>query len=253
MQLVRPAAYERPSHSQREEPGKEIRRPDRLGLRHSLGLLVLVVGAVSTLTTVASAQASHTSKASPGGGPGFQQALQAAQTEWGQGAGAQFLASFRNGQCTDWAAQKRPDIVESIWAQSIANGVLTPGQPSTIDFTAKNWAALAQAAGLTVKNTPVVGAIAVWQPGVDGGVTTGHVGYVESVSASGATFATSEMNDLGVPYRMIYRTLSSAPLAGRTFIYPPPGFTPEIAALDKPAFNPATNGSRAFSDTAKHQ
>jgi surface antigen len=103
-----------------------------------------------------------------------------------------------------------------------------------------------------VKNTPVAGAIAVWQPGADGGVASGHVGYVKSVSASGATFATSEMNDLGVPYKMIYRMLSSVPLAGRTFIYPPAGFRPVVTALDKPAFNQATNGSRAFSDTAKH-
>jgi CHAP domain len=204
----------------------------------------------AALALAASVQAAPPSPASATP-PAVAQALQTAQAQWAQGAGDQFLASFRNGQCTDWASQKRPDFVESVWVQLTANDILVPGQSATPDFTAKNWGALAQAAGLTVKNTPVTGAIAVWQPSADGGIATGHVGYVESVSPAGSTFVTSEMNDLGVPYKMVYRTLSSAPRAGVTFIDPPAGFKPVLTALDKPAFDPATNGSRAFTAAAQ--
>jgi surface antigen len=60
----------------------------------------------------------------------------------------------------------------------------------------------------------------VWREGVEGaGAGTGHVGFVESVSADGSRFSTSEMN-FGRAYAIGRRTLSSAPVPGRSFILP---------------------------------
>jgi surface antigen len=85
---------------------------------------------------------------------------------------------------------------------------------------AQTWAAVAADVGLHVSDTPVAGALVVWQEGVEGAnPETGHVGYVESVSPDGATFSTSEMND-GGPHVMGFRTLSATPVAGRSFILP---------------------------------
>jgi surface antigen len=87
-----------------------------------------------------------------------------------------------------------------------------------VDFIAKDWAAFARLAGMTVKAVPVAGAIVVWQPGVEGAAgESGHVGYVESVA--NGRFTTSEEN-FGAPYQMGSRTLSAAPIRGRLFIYP---------------------------------
>jgi CHAP domain len=140
----------------------------------------------------------------------------AARAWWAANAG-QILATFRNGQCTDLAASKRPDIVERVEeAAQIAELHGLPFPP--LDFTAKNWALLAQAAGLTVGDTPVAGALVVWQPGVEGAaIMTGHVGFVVSVGAG--SFQTSEENVDG-PYLVSSRTLSAAPVPGRVFIYP---------------------------------
>jgi surface antigen len=142
---------------------------------------------------------------------------QAAARAWWVGHSAEILANFRNGQCTDWAARKRTDIVERVMEAAFV--AMQTGKPfPAIDFTAKNWATLAKLAGLTVASTPVAGAIVVWQPGVEGAAEgSGHVAYVESVTHT--SFTTSEMN-LGGPYMMGSRTLSKAPVAGRVFIYP---------------------------------
>lgn len=86
-----------------------------------------------------------------------------------------------------------------------------------VNFVAKNWATLAQQAGLTVRDTPVAGAIVVWQPHVQGAQGTGHVGYVSAVG--NGTFTVREEN-LGWVYEMTSRTLPAAPVAGRVFIYP---------------------------------
>jgi hypothetical protein len=137
---------------------------------------------------------------------------------WWKSQGVTLLTVFRNGQCTDWASRKRPDIVERVEEAAYAAKLLHKPFPK-VDFVAKDWAAAATAAGLTVSPTPVKGAIAVWQPGVEGALGTGHVGYVESVGKG--AFRVSEEN-FGKPYRMDVRTLSTAPVSGRVFIYPQP-------------------------------
>jgi surface antigen len=151
-------------------------------------------------------------------------AFDLARASWLQ-KGLRSLKYYRDGQCTDWAVQRRPDVVERVYeARNVAKrlGITLRGLPASGHLGyARTWATAAAAAGMTVHTTPVVGALVVWQPGVEGATArTGHIGYVESLSADGAWFATSEMHIHGVPYRMAYRTLSSRPVKGRSFIWP---------------------------------
>jgi hypothetical protein len=134
---------------------------------------------------------------------------------WWQGAGPAILGRLRNGQCTDWASRMRPDIVER--AAELQHQQLLLGQaPATLRWVARDWAETASAAGFPVGPIPQVGAIAVFQPGVDGAnATTGHVAYVEAVNADGS-YRVSEEN-VGGPYRMASRTLPG-PQDGVSFI-----------------------------------
>jgi hypothetical protein len=142
--------------------------------------------------------------------------VQRAARAWWAQQGPAILANFRNGQCTDWASQKRPDIVERV--EEAAYIAQQTGKPFPhVDFLAKDWATFARLAGMIVSAVPVVGAIVVWQPGVEGAADVGHVGYVESVL--NGSFTTSEEN-VGAPYQMGSRTLSTTPVPGRLFIYP---------------------------------
>lgn len=142
-----------------------------------------------------------------------------AHREWSR-VGSEILKAFRgSGQCTDWASQKRPDIIQRVSEATFIADRLGRGFPTLGD--ARTWARVAAEAGMTVTNRPVSGALVVWQPGAEGAQTgTGHVGYVESVAADGATFSTSEMNFGLSPHTMGYRTLSSEPIDGRLFIEP---------------------------------
>ncbi len=58
---------------------------------------------------------------------------------------------------------------------------------------ASQWAANAPRYGLRTGTTPVVGATAVFQPGVEGAGSGGHVAHVEQV-LGGGWFIVSEMN-----------------------------------------------------------
>jgi surface antigen len=133
--------------------------------------------------------------------------------------GPTILAAYRSGQCTDWAAQKRPDVVQRVFEAGVVAELLKTTPPSPLG-NAQNWAAVAASVGMTVSEWPVPGALVVWREGVEGAAAeTGHVGYVESVSADGSTFSDSSMN-VGGLYRMGYRTRPSAPVPGRLFIWP---------------------------------
>jgi hypothetical protein len=86
-----------------------------------------------------------------------------------------------NGECTDWALYKRPDLA------------------GTVSGNAQEWTAEAGAAGRPMSKTPTERAVMVLQGGVMGaGTTTGHVAYVESVQrdAKGnpTSFVVSEQN-----------------------------------------------------------
>jgi surface antigen len=81
---------------------------------------------------------------------------------------------FKQGQCTRYAYQKRPDIVDEGYRQ---HGFL--------HWDGWEWAGHARASGFPVGRHPRKGDIAVWQPGVGGASSKGHLAYVESVTAKG--------------------------------------------------------------------
>ena len=112
-------------------------------------------------------------------------------------AGTAQASSFPYGQCTYWAAQMRPDIGRSI------------------SGNAWYWSTAAADAGFNVNGVPGVGAIAVFQPGVEGAYGAGHVAYVTSVGGNG-WFQVSEMD---YPYfgRVTYRWAHTG--WGVTFIH----------------------------------
>ena len=83
---------------------------------------------------------------------------------------------FTYGQCTWWAAHVRPDIGAHVWGN------------------AAMWAFAARQAGLPTGTTPRLGAIVVYQPGVQGAWGTGHVAHVIGVSPNGVHFTVDEMN-----------------------------------------------------------
>jgi surface antigen len=93
------------------------------------------------------------------------------------------------------------------------------GEPLMRMGNAAAWAWNAPAYGLHTGTTPVVGATAVFQPGVEGAGGGGHVGHVEAV-LGGGWFIVSEMNFSWngggwgrVDWRYVYVT------SGVTFIY----------------------------------
>jgi surface antigen len=117
----------------------------------------------------------------------------------GDFAGDPYSAYF--GYCTWYAWDRRQD------------------EPLLKLGNAGAWAANAPRYGLRTGSTPVVGATAVFAPGVEGAGGSGHAGHVEAVLGSG-WFIISEMNfgwnggGFGrVDWRFVYVT------AGVTFIY----------------------------------
>lgn len=81
---------------------------------------------------------------------------------------------FAQGQCTRYAYQKRPDIVDEGYKQ---HGYL--------HWDAWRWAGQARKTGFSVDRKPRGGDIAVWQPGVGGAGSKGHLAFVRSVTAAG--------------------------------------------------------------------
>ncbi len=87
-------------------------------------------------------------------------------------AAGEHLHWFKKGQCTRYAYQKRPDIVDQGYAQ---HGFL--------HWDGWEWSGHAKASGFKVDRKPHKGDIAVWQPNVGGASSKGHLAYVESVTA----------------------------------------------------------------------
>jgi surface antigen len=151
--------------------------------------------------------------------PGPTEAAAMAHERW-EKEGATYLADWEgSGQCTEWAAKKRPDVIQRVYEADVA-AELQKGPPPAELGSAYTWATAAAAVGFEISEYPAQGALVVWQPEVEGAVAgSGHVGYVESVSPDGSTFFTSEENFGGL-FQMGYRELSTAPVAGRNFILP---------------------------------
>jgi len=144
-------------------------------------------------------------------------ALARARADWAT-YGPAYVAVFRNGQCTDWAEQKRPDIVEQATVRLWADHLMSRPDPG-ISWDGGYWDDMARAARLPVGTVPRAGAVVTFDPGVMGaGVPTGHIAYVESVG--NGTFTISEMN-APLPWKVTYRTLSTDVVAqgGITFVY----------------------------------
>jgi surface antigen len=113
---------------------------------------------------------------------------------------------FAQGQCTHYAYQKRPDIVDQGYSQ---HGYL--------HWDAWRWAGQARKTGFSVDRKPRAGDIAVWQPGVGGAGSKGHLAFVRSVTAAGKVKITEvNWNGKKTPTN---RTLSSSYASKLQFIH----------------------------------
>jgi surface antigen len=133
--------------------------------------------------------------------------------------GPAVVSLFHNGQCTMWAQERRPGVVrqgvEAIVAQEIA-----AGQPENMgNWDARFWPANARKAGIPTGNTPRAHALIVFQPGVLGAGSSGHIAFVQRVFSDGS-FLISEMH-APVLWRVTHQHLTAADgrLPGVTFIY----------------------------------
>jgi surface antigen len=88
------------------------------------------------------------------------------------GASGEHLHWFKKGQCTRYAYQKRPDIVDEGYRQ---NGFL--------HWDGWEWSGHAKASGFKVDRKPRKGDIAVWGRNVGGAGSKGHLAHVEAVTA----------------------------------------------------------------------
>ncbi len=110
---------------------------------------------------------------------------------------------YPGGECTWYAFERRAELGKA------ASG-------SWGD--AKNWAGQASAQGLSVNNTPSVGAIMQSPAYSNGAYGAGHVAVVESVNGDGS-ITISEMNWSGGLGGKTFRTLSASQAANHNFIH----------------------------------
>ncbi|MGH2839249.1 MAG: CHAP domain-containing protein [Solirubrobacteraceae bacterium] len=132
--------------------------------------------------------------------------------QWWQNYGNMVVTSFRNGQCTDWAQRRRPDIVQNGYMRRYDR--VGPDQVIT-SWDAKYWTQHAVEAGMAVSHTPVVGAIMVTAAGSNGAGTAGHVAVVETVASDGS-FAITQMHapNVGEVTWQHYSASKAASVAG---------------------------------------
>jgi len=121
---------------------------------------------------------------------------------------------FPAGQCT-WGAD---NLVHSLMASDPSR------YPTGADFidiwgNADQWASSAVSNGWTVITTPRVDSVVVFQPGVQGAESDGHVALVTAVYSNN-TFQIHEMNGPAGAGNYDYRTVQDA--AGESFILIPP-------------------------------
>jgi surface antigen len=117
-----------------------------------------------------------------------------------------YLDVFPTGQCTRWAYQRRPDIVDT--------GI----QKYRIRaWDAWRWADNARRAGFRVDGRARRGDVAVWARNVSGAGRLGHVGYVESVATNGSVRISEA--DWNGHRRVTSRTLKRSALKRLKFIH----------------------------------
>jgi surface antigen len=127
------------------------------------------------------------------------------------------------GQCTDYAAAQRPDVIAGVDIWAYIRQLLSHTGSLAVDWTAKDWAVNAQHAGLSTGNRPETGAVVVFQPGAYGAVSDGHVAVVSAVASDGS-FTVGEMHAPAIgrvsTRRFSARTARAMALnPGVTFIY----------------------------------
>jgi len=104
-----------------------------------------------------------------------------------------FHTGIAAGQCTDYVAAERPDVIQNVDTLAYARLLLSHVGDLGIDWTAKNWLTNAQTAGMATGRVPQAGAVMAFQPGAYGAYTSGHVAIVSSVRGDGS-FTISEMH-----------------------------------------------------------
>jgi hypothetical protein len=133
---------------------------------------------------------------------------------------AAIMGLFQNGECTEWAAYKRPDVLEAIVMHTVG-AELAAGDTNEIlsGLDAQYWALQASAAGMRIGRKPAAHALMVFQPDVLNSGDNGHIAYVERVERNGKIRVT-EMHAPNL-FQVTYRTLpaSAGRLAGVRFIY----------------------------------
>jgi surface antigen len=114
------------------------------------------------------------------------------------------------GQCTWWAEQEFYG-----WAGTYINTLGINGTNGNAEY----WAYNATHRGWAVGNTPRAGSIAVFQPGVDGADSVGHVAWVTQVYPSQNAIEVSEMNFKGPGIVDSRRISPASGVAGLQYIY----------------------------------
>jgi surface antigen len=133
--------------------------------------------------------------------------------------GPAVVSLFHNGQCTMWAQERRPGIVRQ-GIEAIVSHEIHSGRAENMgDWDARFWPAHAREAGIPTGHTPRAHALVVFQRGVLGAGSTGHIAYVQRIYANGS-FLISQMHAPAL-WRVTHRHLSAADgrLRGVTFIY----------------------------------
>jgi surface antigen len=130
------------------------------------------------------------------------------------------LRVFQNGACTQWAADKRPDVVRAIIEGFVSSELARHSTHEKMpNMDARYWAAEAALVGIPTGHKPQRGALIVLQPGVLRAKSSGHIAYVQRVNRNGS-FRISAM-DAPVRYQVTRATLPAAVgrLSGVSFVY----------------------------------
>ena len=132
----------------------------------------------------------------------------------------EYESSFNNGQCTELAHKKRPDILTKVAEVSIAmllRGHKNP-ESDNMNWDAQMWDTNAAKAGIPVGATPKAGAIMVFHvPPASYPADPGHVAYVDSVNPDGSVNITEE--HAPELWTVGNQTITAAELSGKNIDY----------------------------------
>jgi surface antigen len=140
-------------------------------------------------------------------------------TKFWSADGRAITSLFHNGQCTQWAQERRPDVVRRATEALVTREIARHQTEDTGNWNARNWPVMAHLAHIPTGHVPRVSALIVFQPGVLGAGSSGHIAYVQRVYANGS-FLISEMH-APVLWRVTHQRLTAANgrLRGVSFIY----------------------------------